>query len=263
MGRWVCGIQAAVVLCGLTFSDTIPPPDSGLALLAQAAENQYRGSYSSGVIFVRESFLRGRDSLHGRLEFNDSNGERQLHLKGRDQAFDWWSRNFGQEQWWMDGNSERLHRIPFRSLKKPAFASLLSYEDLIKLPGDYLPDALSCRKVSETDSICELKILLRKPSRLRYASLEISLQKNPVLLRRIVFWGADGRKLKSLEVLDYRKSEGKYLPVGLSIFDGDSLASVRMSLSNPSVIPAGADNTRVRNNAVIRKTEEIQAPDPE
>jgi hypothetical protein len=220
--------------------------DSAAAWIRRAVENQYRGPYSAEIAFVRESYLRGTDSLRGRLTFNDQAGERQFRVQGRDEAFLWWSRNFGQEQWWRDEKTRRAHRIPFRSLRKPAFGSLLTYEDLTKLPADYLLDFLSCKKLAETDSICELTLLLKPTAQSRYASLEVTLSRNPLLLRRVVFFGYDGRKLKSLEVRDYFPAPGgKFMPGDLRVFDSDSLSAVRLSLTRPQIAPqaAGRDHT--------------------
>ena len=217
--------------------------DSASRLLSRAVENQYRGGYSAEVVFVRDSFLRGKDSLVGRLNFDDAGGERELSLKGRDEAFEWWSRNFGQEQWWKDESNERLHRVPYRSFKKPAFASLLTFEDLIKFPAEYLVDFKSCQSLSETDSTYDLILSMKSFTRSRYGSLAITLKKKPVLLSRVVFFAADGRRLKSLEVPAYRQTEGGYIPAGIRVFNSDSLVSLQISLSHPTVIPIGKDKT--------------------
>jgi hypothetical protein len=236
---------AFLALCfGVSRSQT----DSTLKLLEQASENQYRGSYAADVVFVRESFLHGVDSLRGRLNFDDLSGDRQMRLRGRDDAFDWWSRNFGQEQWWADANSKRQHRIPLRSLKKPAFASLLTYEDLMKLPADYLLEFESCEKLPDTDSTYEMRLKLKPQSVSRYGSLDVSLRRKPVLLRRVVFFSPGGNRLKSLEITTYRQTGGgAYLPVEFHVFDSDSLSSARLSLGEFQATSStkDLDNTRV------------------
>ncbi len=233
-----------------------PAQDSTDPLLREAVENAYRGGYSAEIFCVRNSFMRGPDSLRGKLDFEDPIGERRLGLEGRDESRVWWSRNFGQEQWWQDGKTERLRRIPFHSLKKPAFGSLLTYEDLLKLPVGYLMDFLSCKKTGETDSTCAFNLLLKPAPQSRYGSLEVTLCKRPTLLRSVVFFDADGKRLKSLEMENYHLEGGKYLPTDLRLFDGDSLVSMRLSLRNPRTSGAptsGRDNTSVSQSAALSR----------
>jgi hypothetical protein len=229
--------------------------DDAARLIAEALGNGYRGAYSAEVVFVRESFLRGTDSLRGRLDFNDHAGERQFRVRGQGEAFEWWSRNFGQEQWWRDENNSRVRRIPFRSLRKPAFASLLTFEDLTKLPADYLLDFQSCRGLQESDSLVAVRLQLRPSPLSRYAALEAAFTRDPVLLRRVDFFGYDGRKLKSLEVPEYRSAPGgKFMPASLNVFDGDSLSSLRVSLRHPQAAPAapGGDHAAVATDDMSR-----------
>src|SRR3989338_3829866 len=118
-------------------ADSLADPAS-LRWLRAAGDNAFRGGYSGELLFVRCSFTAGTDSLRGALKFDDPAGERHIRLEGRRETCEWWSVNFGQEQWWKDKRTERLRRIPHHSLKKPLFGSLLTYEDLLKLPAGYL-----------------------------------------------------------------------------------------------------------------------------
>jgi len=239
------------VFVGSCFGLEVPNPDSLTSLLHKAVENQYRGSFTAEVLMVRDSFLRGMDSLRGRLEFNDDAGNRRVNLRGRDDAFEWWSKNFGQEQWWKDDKTTRIRRIPNRSFKKPAFNSLLTYEDLFKFPADYLLDFKSCLQYSETDSIYQFLFSIRSESRSRYGTVNVTLTKRPILLKRAEFFAWDGHKLKSLEISSYLREGEKYFPAGLNVFDSDSLVSVRLALLRPKAEPAsGRDKTLVSRKAL-------------
>ena len=239
-------------LTGLCYGLEGTNPDSLAALLHKAVENQYRGEFSADVLMVRDSFLRGMDSLRGRLEFNDDAGNRRVNLRGRDDAFEWWSKNFGQEQWWKDDKSNRIRRIPNRSFKKPAFNSLLSYEDLFKFPADYLLDFQTCLKYSETDSNYQFLFSMRSESRSRYGTANVTLTKRPLLLKRAEFFAPDGHKLKSLEITSYLREGEKYFPAGLRVFDGDSLASVRLALLRPKAeTSVGPDKTLVSRKITL------------
>jgi hypothetical protein len=206
-------------------------------LLARARENQFSGDRAYTVLCVRDSYLRGEDSLTGWIDFRDTRGERRLSLAGGNESFEWWSRQYGAEQWRRDDATERLRRIPPRSLKKPALAAgPLSYEDLVRFPLGYFDRFVSCKRLQETDSTYELTLALSPFFSSRYASAEVSLGKRPLLLRRVVFSGP-GKPPKALSVAAYRLEGGKYAPSEVRFEGGDGLVSVRLLLSPRPGIP--------------------------
>ncbi len=243
------------------FTDSISKmgilPDGSSWLIQQALENQFRGNLTAEILLIRESLFRGMDSLVGHMQFNDPVGARDIQISGRAERYSWWSRNFGQEQWWKDEQTQRGHRIPNRSLRKPAFASLLSFEDLANLPVDFLAGYQSSRMLGGTDSTFELSLILKPELTSRYAYMDVILQKSPILLKSVTFFSQNGQRLKSMEVMDYRVvSLGKYSPTGFHLISGDSLLSVQLSLKNLQTIePARVkiDNTSTQQAEIIAK----------
>ncbi len=237
---WVSMVMMCAPAGAAANDSAIDAPAS--ALLEQAVANQYPGHYSCQVVWVENSLARGHDSLAGRADFGDSAGMRSLRLQNRQEAYEWWSRDSGQVQWWKNDVTDRLYRVPFHSYKKPAFGTLFTYEDLAKFPAGYFQDPESCKKLDETDSTVQLSVRLRPSVQSRYGYLDVTMQKAPVLVRRVVFFSPDGKQLKSLEVGDYRPEGGRFLPENILVVEGDSLASVRLSLSHAEVAPllAGA-----------------------
>ena len=206
-------------------------------LLARARDNQFAGDRAVDVLCVRDSYLRGEDSLRGWMVFRDGSGERRLSLAGGGESFEWWSRLFGAEQWRRDDATERLRRIPPHSLKKPALAAApVSYEDLVRFPLGYFDRFLSCKRLQETDSTFELTLSLSSAVSSRYTTAEVSLTKSPVLLRRVVFSGV-GKPSKSLEITDYRMEMGKYAPADLRFEGGDGLVSLRLLFTPRAAAP--------------------------
>jgi hypothetical protein len=196
-------------------------------LLARARANQLASDRAVDVLCVRDSYLRGEDTLRGWMEFRDGRGERGLSLTGGGESFEWRSRSHGAEQWRRDDATERLRRIPPHSLKKPALAAApLSYEDLLRFPLGYFDRFVACKRLQETDSTYELTLSLSPLASSRYASAEVSLRKSPVLLRRVVFSGA-GKPSKSLEIA-YRMENGKHAPAELKFEGADGLATLRL-----------------------------------
>ncbi|MCD6024558.1 MAG: hypothetical protein K0Q91_1474 [Fibrobacteria bacterium] len=205
-------------------------------LLARARANLLAADRAVDVLCVRDSYLRGRDTLRGWMDFRDARGERRLSLSGGGESFEWWSRHHGAEQWRRDDATERLRRIPPHSLKKPALAAVpLSYEDLLRFPLGYFDRFVACKRLQETDSTYELTLSLSPLASSRYAAAEVSLRKSPVLLRRVVFSGA-GKPSKSLEIA-YRMESGKHAPSDLRFEGGDGLASLRLVFTPRAAAP--------------------------
>jgi len=206
-------------------------------LLARARENQVTGDRAYDVLCVRDSYLRGEDSLYGWLDLRDALGERRLSLTGGAESFEWWSRQFGAEQWRRDDATERLRRIPPHSLKKPALAaSPLSYEDLVRFPLGYFDRFVSCKRLQETDSTYELTLALSSLVSSRYPLAEVSIGKRPLLLRKVVFSGP-AKPPKSFEVAAWRFENGKYAPSDLRFEDEGGLVSVRLLLTPRASAP--------------------------
>jgi hypothetical protein len=203
--------------------------DLARQLLSQALENQYRGRYSATLEIIDESFPSGRDSLSGQIEFSDEVGERRICLAGSKKSFDYRSFNFGKEQWITDDESHRIRRIANRQCKKVMFGTLLTYEDMLKLPVDFFLEYSSCKGIKAVDSTYQLSLLIKPIFQSFYSRLEVTLSKNPVLLKTMTFYGQQQQKLKSMEVLGYKQAEGKWLISDLTVFDCDSLSRVQMS----------------------------------
>jgi hypothetical protein len=205
-------------------------PEAAL-LLARARQNHYKGDFTAGVICVRESFLTGRDTLRGVLDVRASRGERRLTLRGARDFFDWWSRLDGREQWRREGLHGRPRRVPPHSLKKPAFAPDVSFEDLARLPFGHLEGFRAVRRAGDTDSTLALQAVPDGALAALYASLEVTLGREPVALRRIAFTGHGSRPSKVMEIVRYTAGPAGLFPAELLFRGGEGLSSVRMILT--------------------------------
>jgi hypothetical protein len=209
-----------------------PEDDMAQQLLYKALENQYRGRYQARVELVEESFSQGRDSLAGQAEFADDLGERRISLSGEKKSFEYKCLNHGREQWITDGNSQRVRRIANRQWKKGIFGNLLTYEDMLKFPADFLLEYSSCNGMKVTDSAYQISMLLKPAYQSFYSRLEVTLSRDPVLLKGMTFYGLNDQKLKSMEVTGYKQVHGRYLVSDLSLVDCDSTASLQMCFKN-------------------------------
>lgn len=203
--------------------------DLARPLLTQAIENQFHGRYQAALEIVHDNFSSGRDSLAGWAEFADDLGERKLTLAGPRKAFEYRSLNFGKEQWITDDATSRVRRIANRQWKKGVFGTLLTYEDMLKLPADFFLEYSSCRSLRITDSTYEISMLLKPIYQSFYSRLDVELAKHPVLVKSMVFYGTHGERLKSMRVKEYKEMEGKWLASEVALADSDSLSSLRMS----------------------------------
>jgi hypothetical protein len=181
---------------------------------------------------VDESFSTGRDSLAGMAEFADEVGERKISLTGPRKSIAYHSLNFGKEQWITDASTGRIRRIANRQWKKNMIGSLLTYEDMLKFPTDFFLEYSSCKGVKTTDSTFEIAMMLRPVFQSFYTKLEVTLSRNPVLLRKIAFYGPQDKKLKTMELRGYKETEGKWLATDMAMFDCDTLSSVKMCMRN-------------------------------
>lgn len=206
--------------------------DMAQRLLLQALENQYRGRYHATLDLVEDSFSKGRDSLSGQAEFADDLGERRMTLAGPQKSFEYRSLNNGREQWVVDGSSSRIRRIANRQWKKGVFGTLLTYEDMLKFPMDFFLEYSSCKSVKVSDSSYQISMVLKPAFNSSYSRLEVTLGKEPVLLKSMTFYGINDQKLKSMEVNGYKQVSGRYLVSDLAIFDCDSSASLQMCFRN-------------------------------
>ena len=201
-------------------------------LLSQALDNQYRGRYQAILELVDDSFAGGRDSLAGVAEFADDLGQRKLTLAGPQKSFEYRSLNFGKEQWVLDATNGRIRRIANRQWKKNVVGNLLTYEDMLKFPADFFLEYASCRGMKTTDSAYQITMMLRPVYQSLYTKLEVTLGKQPVLLRSITFYGSQDQKLKTMEIKGYKEAEGKWLATDMAMFDCDSLSTMKMCLRN-------------------------------
>ncbi|MEO6097224.1 MAG: outer membrane lipoprotein-sorting protein [Fibrobacteria bacterium] len=209
-----------------------PDDDIARPLLMQALENQYHGRYQATMQLVNENFADGKDSLAGWAEFADDVGERKICLSGSKRAFEYKSFNFGKEQWITDDNSRRIRRIANRQWKKGMFGNLLTYEDMLKFPVDFFLEYSSCKGVKTTDSSYQIVMTLKPMFQSFYSRIDVTLGKNPVLLKSMTFYGTHGEKLKTMQIDGYREMEGKWLMTDMSLADNDSLANLQMCFRN-------------------------------
>lgn len=237
-------IQLLTFLTGASLCIGIGHPraagsDDDLArqLLLQALDNQYRGHYQATLELVDETFPATRDSLSGQVEFSDEIGERRICLAGPRKAFEYHSLHFGKEQWVTDDQSHRIRRIANRQWKKGLFGTLLTYEDMLKLPTDFFLEYSSCKGVKATDSTYQITMVLKPLFQSFYSHLEVTLGKNPVLLKSMTFYGPQEQKLKTMDILGYEKTEGKWLISALSVSDCDSLSRLQMCFKHFSFSP--------------------------
>lgn len=211
--------------------------DLARQLLLQALDNQYRGHYQATLELVDESFPATRDSLSGQVEFSDEIGERKICLAGPKKAFEYHSLHFGKEQWVTDDNSHRIRRIANRQWKKGMFGTLLTYEDMLKLPTDFFLEYSSCKGVKATDSTYQITMVLKPLFQSFYSHLEVTLGRNPVLLKSMTFYGPQDQKLKTMDIKGYEKTEGKWLISDLTVSDCDSLSRLQMCFRHFSFSP--------------------------
>lgn len=230
-------IPAMLLAFGAAVGMAAASEDEDLAqqLLYQALENQYRGRYQANLEWIEDSFTHGRDSLSGRAEFADDLGERRVQLSGPRKSFEYKSLNHGQEQWITDGTSQRIRRIANRQWKKGLSGTVMSYEDMLKFPMDFFLEYSSCKGVKADDSTYHINMLLKPGYQSLYSRLEVTLSKQPVLLKGMTFYGLNDQKLKSLQINGYKQVSGRYLVSDMSMVDCDSTASLQMCFRNFSI----------------------------
>jgi hypothetical protein len=208
-------------------NDTGPLPGndpSASALIARARARHHDGRMLATLTTVRESFLTGRDTLRGEWESGRVVGERRLALRGVDDAFEWWSRTDGGEQWRREGERGQLRRLPPHSRKKPSFTPDVSYDDLARLPYGYFEGYRSVRRMSETDSTVLLNLVPGGTLAALYSSLDVTLGRADGLPRRISFNGVGGRPSKTLVVSRYHAAPGGVFPAELVFASADGLS---------------------------------------
>jgi hypothetical protein len=252
-----CGLflTAAAAAFGAADDDLARP------LLMQALENQYHGRYQATMELVNDNFADGKDSLAGWAEFADDVGERRICLAGSKKAFEYRSLNYGKEQWITDDNSRRVRRIANRQWKKGVFGTLLTYEDMLKLPADFFLEYSSCKGVKTTDSTYQICMTLKPVFQSFYSRIDVTLAKSPVLLRAMTFYGTHGEKLKTMQVKGYKEMEGKWLMTDLSVADNDSLASLQMCFKNFSFTESPlAQKERAKNGLSLMSKGPLMIP---
>ncbi len=227
--RWIGSLGLILMLSNQVLG---AEADTARQLLLQALENQYRGPFQASIELVDESFPHGKDSLSGQLDFADEVGQRRICLAGNGQSFEYRSLHFGKEQWLTDETSHRIRRIANRQWKKGVFGNLLTFEDMLKMPGDFLLDYSTCRNFKVTDSSYEITVELKPVFQSVYSYVDVCLAKNPLLLRRLVFYGNTEKKLKTLTIREYQPKDGKFLFTDVAMSDCDSLSTLHLSLHN-------------------------------
>ncbi len=212
-------------------------------LLSRARQNLVFADHAAEVTWIRESFLNGTDTLKGRMDFLEQKGERRLQLSGIAGEIEWWARPADAQHWVREGTASRLRRLPAHSLRKPVLSGPASFEDLALLPLGYARDFRACLRLQETDSTYELTLLPRRGVASLYASIDLTLGKSPVLPRRIVFTGEDGRPPRTMEILRYHRGSDGYVPVEIRFFREDHLVDARILLQPVRAAPV-RDHTR-------------------
>jgi hypothetical protein len=200
-------------------------------LLSRARDRQHTGAFSATVLCVRESFLRDADTLRGQWESGRIAGERRLTVSGPTDAFEWWSRAHGGEQWRREGTPGHLRRLPPHSRKKPALSPDVSYEDLARLPFGYLEGHRGLRRVAETDSTITLSLIPGGPLAALYSSLDVTLGRGDALVRRVLFTGYGGRPSKTLVVSRYLATAQGMFPTALVYSSADGLSATSISFA--------------------------------
>lgn len=201
-------------------------------LLIEALNNQYRGHYQATLEVVNESFTTGYDSLAGPIDFSDEIGQRKICLASENQSIDYQSFHFGKEQWITDEGSHRVRRIANRQWKKGLFGNLLTYEDLLKWPSEYFLDYYASGNIKTTDSTYEFSMIMKPLIQTFYSSLDLVFARKPVLLKSMSFYGMQGQRLKTLEMNEYEKMDGKWLPSKMTVRSCDSLSNLKMCLNH-------------------------------
>jgi hypothetical protein len=121
--------------------------------------------------------------------------------------------------------------MPPHSLKKPAFAPDVTFEDLARLPFGHLEGYRSARSAGETDSTQVLALVPNAALSVLYASLEVTFTRNPAVLRRIAFAGNGVRPSKVMEITRYEAEPGGFFPAEIVFTGGEGLTSVRLLLT--------------------------------
>jgi hypothetical protein len=228
--------------------------DPGWIWVGKVLNGQYRGVLNSKITLIRDHWLDGRDTLVGNLRFHDRIGERRLGFDSLGGGFEFWSRDYGAEQWWKDPMSERIRRIANRSWKKPAFGTQMTFEDLLKIPGDFLLNYAGTESLNDRDSVVEWRVTLTPTYQSQYGALELSVNKKMGQPTKIVFFSLFGRPLKTMHI-QYKAVSGAWQWKRIKIEDHESLAFSDWSLmlQGPEWEKPQADHTSHSDEAVIRR----------
>ncbi len=216
------------------------PPSSDHALADQvislALENQFHGRYKADLELVQESYLRGLERLSGTIQVNDTAGDRIIEVRNGDTGFLYRSESNGQFQWITDLQTQRIRRIANRQWKKPALGSVLSYEDLVRMPMDILKQGNDYKDFRQSDSSYELTLTLKHSSGSFYSRAVANLSKSPLLLRSMILYDNQGKRCKQVEAMTYTEVGGKWLLNRFRVTNCDSSAATWVAMKNP-VLP--------------------------
>ena len=203
-------------------------------ILNQLFANQYRGPYSAKMNLRIENFFNV-DTLTGVLDFNDENGERKVHLQNHQNPatvnWEYSSKNFGQEQWVHNESRERLYRIANRQWKKNTLGSLLSYEDWLKFPLDYLNSG-SIESCEKTDNSYLFEIKIKASAQSLITHIQLECRKSPLQIQRITLFSGSRKTLKTFEILTYGEKDQKYFCKTWRVIDSDNLFINQIALSD-------------------------------
>jgi|GEM_PF-6520043 len=226
----------------------LPGSDPGAAsLIARMRARHQDGRMVATLTCVRESYLTGRDTLRGEWESGRVSGERRLALRGTEDAFAWWSRADGGEQWRREGERGQLRRLPPHSRKKPSFTPDVSYDDLARMPYGYFEGHRSARRVAETDSTVVVNLVPGGTLAALYSSLEVTLGHADGLPRRIRFNGAGGRPSKTMTVTRYHATPEGAFPAELVFASVDGLSRTTLRFT-----PVRGEPARDKVDASLR-----------
>lgn len=222
-------------------SRPFPAPLSSDHALAEqvitlALENQFHGRYKADLELLQSSYLRGLERLTGTIQVNDTTGDRTIDVKNGDSGFLYRSESNGQSQWITDHQTQRIRRIANRQWKKPVLGTVLSYEDLVRMPMDVLKQGDDFKDFRQTDSSYELTVTLKRSSASFYNHAVASLSKSPLLLRSMILFDHQGKRCKQIEAMAYTEVGGKWLLNRFRVTNCDSSAATWVAMKNP-VLP--------------------------
>jgi|GEM_PF-6600216 len=218
--------------------DSPAPPDHAMAqeVLNRALDNQYQGRFHADMELVRSSYLNGMQRLTGTIKVGDTPLDKWIYVGNDHEGFTYRSEGQGAEQWVINQNNQRIRRLANRQSKKSALGSVLSYEDLQRLPTDILREADGFKAFKQTDSTYEMSLSLGRETPSFYSRADAVITKSPVLVQSMVLYDNQGKLCKRVDIGPYDEIAGKFLLSRFAVTNSDSSACTWVAIHNP-VLP--------------------------